>query len=139
LSSSVKVLRHQIIMRLAWLVVVSLLLVAAAQSEGAARAVKDDEISLGSFFSSIYGFFQSGFSSMFGSAKESKSAKPVSVKKVNYRRFGNTFVYFFSLLFHAYVAVNNFLPSKDRSDRLKFSSCNNVYRVFCTFILFATK
>jgi hypothetical protein len=81
-------------MRLASLLVVSLLLVAAAQGEGAARAVKDDEISLGSFFNSIFGFFQNGFSSMFGSAKESKASKPVSVKKVNYRRLEYAFFYF---------------------------------------------
>lgn len=98
LSSSVKVLRHSN-MRLALLVVVSLLLVAAAQGEGAARAVKDDEISLSSFFSSIYGFFQSGFNSMFGSAKGSKNAKPVTDKKVNYRRFVNTFYLFLPPVF----------------------------------------
>jgi len=48
----------------------------------------DDEISIGSFFSSIFGFFQSGFASVFGSGSQAKEArKPTRVKRVSYKRF----------------------------------------------------
>ncbi|XP_059476844.1 carboxypeptidase A2-like [Neocloeon triangulifer] len=50
----------------------------------------DDEISLGSFFNSIFGFFRSGFQSVFGGDEEAEvkeSKQPPKYKRVFYKRW----------------------------------------------------